>query len=104
MLSLRCTRTCWDGASAGLCLRPRLIPCHIFTNTQCTAREHPLTWRGRTAFNSDFKTEQNPEVQFYQSRVTASEKYADLLKKSILPGVNLFGIVQTRGSGSEPEN
>ncbi len=52
-----------------------------------------------TVFNSDFKTEQNPQVQFYQSRVTASEKYADLLQKSILPGVNLFGIVQTRGSG-----
>lgn len=50
-------------------------------------------------FNSEYKIEQNPQVQFYQSRVAASEKYADFLKKSIIPGVNLFGIVQTRGSG-----
>ena len=50
-------------------------------------------------FNDDYKVEQNPQVQFYQSRVIQSDKYADYLKKSITPGVNLFGIVQTRGSG-----
>ena len=50
-------------------------------------------------FNSDFKIEQNPQVQWYQSRVAASDKYADFLQKSVAPGLNLFGIVQTRGSG-----
>ena len=50
-------------------------------------------------FNNDFDVMQNPQVQFYKSRVEASEQYADYLKKSILPGVNLFGIFQSRGSG-----
>lgn len=52
-----------------------------------------------TLFNSNFDIEQNPQVQWYQQRVTASERYAGLLRKSITPGVNLFSIVQTRGSG-----
>ncbi len=50
-------------------------------------------------FNDNFKIEENPQIQFYKSRVIQSDKYADYLKKSINPGVNLFGIVQTRGSG-----
>ena len=52
-----------------------------------------------STFNNDFDVMQNPQVQFYQSRVAASDQYADYLKKSILPGVNLFGIFQSRGSG-----
>ncbi len=52
-----------------------------------------------SVFNSDFKVKENPQVEFYQSRFAASERYADLLKKSVIPGVNLFGIFQTRGSG-----
>lgn len=55
------------------------------------------------AFTDNFPIAQNPQVQFYQSRVTQSDKYADYLKKSILPGVNLFGIFQTRGSGFETD-
>lgn len=50
-------------------------------------------------FNDDYNVDQNPQVQFYKSRVIQSDKYADYLKKSILPGINLFGIFQTRGSG-----
>jgi len=53
------------------------------------------------SFTDDFNIGQNPQVKFYQSRVVQSDKYAELLKKSILPGVNLFGVVQTRGSGFE---
>ncbi len=52
-----------------------------------------------SSYTDDYKVEQNPQVQFYQSRVVQSDKYADYLKKSILPGLNLFGIFQTRGSG-----
>lgn len=50
-------------------------------------------------FNNDFDIAQNPQVQFYKSRVTASDEYADYLKKSVLPGINLFGIFQSKGSG-----
>ncbi len=54
-----------------------------------------------STFSDNFEVVENPQVQFYQSRVTQSDKYADYLQKSILPGVNLFGIFQTRGSGFE---
>jgi len=50
-------------------------------------------------YNSSWTVEQNPQVLFYKSRVEVSNSYARLLAKSILPGVNLFGIFQSRGSG-----
>ena len=50
-------------------------------------------------YNTDFAIEQNPQVKFYKTRIDQSNSYAGLLAKSILPGVNLFGIFQTRGSG-----
>ncbi|MEO5889505.1 MAG: TolC family protein [Ferruginibacter sp.] len=50
-------------------------------------------------YTTEFDVEQNPQVKFYKSRVDQSNYYADLLAKSILPGLNLFGIFQTRGSG-----
>ncbi|OQP61797.1 hypothetical protein A3860_31300 [Niastella vici] len=42
---------------------------------------------------------QNPQVKFFQSRINQSDVATAYLKRSILPGVNLFGIIQTRGSG-----
>jgi outer membrane protein TolC len=52
---------------------------------------------------AEFKTaipvEQNPQARFYQSRINESDIATAYLKKSILPGINLFGIFQTRGSG-----
>jgi outer membrane protein TolC len=50
-------------------------------------------------FSDTFDVAQNPQVKYFQSRVTQSDKYADYLQKSILPGLNLFGILQSRGSG-----
>jgi outer membrane protein TolC len=50
-------------------------------------------------YNTTFTTEQNPQVQFYKSRVDLSNSYGRLLAKSILPGLNLFGIFQSKGSG-----
>lgn len=52
-----------------------------------------------TTFNSEVAVEQNPQAKFYQTRINESNVAADYLKKSILPGVNLFGVFQTRGSG-----
>lgn len=42
---------------------------------------------------------QNPQVKYYQSRIDQSNTAVTYLKKSILPGLNLFGIYQARGSG-----
>jgi outer membrane protein TolC len=42
---------------------------------------------------------QNPQVKFFQSRINQSDVATAYLKRSILPGVNLFGVFQTRGSG-----
>jgi outer membrane protein TolC len=46
-----------------------------------------------------FAVEQNPQVKYYQSRIDQSNSYADYLSKSVIPGINLFGIFQSRGSG-----
>jgi len=46
-----------------------------------------------------FAVEQNPQVQFYQRRIDQSINTAEYIKKSIRPGLNLFGIYQGRGSG-----
>ena len=42
---------------------------------------------------------QNPQVKFYQTRINQSDVATAYLKRSVLPGLNLFGIFQTRGSG-----
>ena len=42
---------------------------------------------------------QNPQSLFYKTRVNQSADYARLLAKSILPGINLFSIFQSRASG-----
>lgn len=50
-------------------------------------------------FYTDTLPERNAQVQFYKARIEQSDKQAKWLKKSILPGLNLFSILQTRGSG-----
>lgn len=42
---------------------------------------------------------ENPQVKFFQARINQSDYATAYLKRSILPGINLFGIVQTKGSG-----
>ncbi|MBS1669616.1 MAG: TolC family protein [Bacteroidetes bacterium] len=49
-------------------------------------------------FNTSFAINNNPQVQFFKSRIdlsTSSEKY---LQKSINPGLNLFGTLQGKAS------
>lgn len=50
-------------------------------------------------YNTELSIEQNPQVKFYKSRIDQSNGYSNLLSKSIMPGINLFGIFQSRGSG-----
>jgi len=52
-----------------------------------------------TEFKTVITVEQNPQSKFYQTRINESNVAADYLKKSIRPGVNLFGIFQSRASG-----
>ena len=49
--------------------------------------------------NTDMNIGENPQVKYYQARVNQSIQQAKYLRNSILPGLNLFGIFQTRGSG-----
>jgi outer membrane protein TolC len=42
---------------------------------------------------------ENPQVKFFQARINQSDNATAYLKRSVLPGLNLFGIVQTKGSG-----
>ncbi|SJZ35461.1 TolC family protein [Sediminibacterium ginsengisoli] len=51
------------------------------------------------SFTNTGDIEQNPQVQYYASRVAQSTKQEEAIRKSILPGINLFGIFQARGSG-----
>jgi outer membrane protein TolC len=67
----------------------------------------PAAFKLDTTFTSTVPAEikttvsitQNPQVKFYQTRINQSDVATVYLKRSVLPGVNLFGIVQTRGSG-----
>jgi outer membrane protein TolC len=50
-------------------------------------------------FNTNIDVVQNPQVKYYQALIDQSNKATSYIKKSVLPGVNLFGIFQSRGSG-----
>jgi len=50
-------------------------------------------------FNTTVPLEDNPQLKFYERRINESNVATDFLKKSILPGLNLFGIFQSRASG-----
>jgi len=52
-----------------------------------------------TAFKTEVQVEQNPQAKFYQTRIEQSDVATHYLKKSVMPGINLFGVFQTRGSG-----
>lgn len=50
-------------------------------------------------FNTALALEQNPQVRYYRQRINESNLATRYLRKSIAPGINLFGIFQARGSG-----
>ncbi|HZX73699.1 MAG TPA: TolC family protein [Cyclobacteriaceae bacterium] len=55
--------------------------------------------RTPTQFDTNKDINQNPQVRFYQSRVDQGNSSVTYLKRSILPGLNFFGIYQGRASG-----
>ncbi len=50
-------------------------------------------------FNTSVSVSDNPQAKFYKKRWEWSDETASYLRKSILPGFNLFSVLQTRGSG-----
>lgn len=52
-------------------------------------------------YNTAFAVTENPQVKFYAQRIEQSNATAHFLRKSINPGLNLFGTLQGRGSGFE---
>jgi outer membrane protein TolC len=52
-----------------------------------------------STYNTTFAVANNPQVEFYKSRIDYSSTAEKYLQKSINPGVNLFGTFQGKGSG-----
>ncbi|HXB45560.1 MAG TPA: TolC family protein [Puia sp.] len=50
-------------------------------------------------YNTSFPVANNPQVQFFKSRIDQSSSTEKFLQKSINPGLNLFGTFQGKGSG-----
>lgn len=50
-------------------------------------------------YTTSFPTENNPQVKFFAQRIRQSRSLETLYRKSIYPGLNLFGTFQSRGSG-----
>ena len=50
-------------------------------------------------YNTVASITDNPQARFYERRIIQSNAVAKYIKKSINPGLNLFGAFQTRGSG-----
>ena len=50
-------------------------------------------------YNTSFAVAENPQVKFYEDRILQSTVLEKYLRRSINPGLNLFGTFQSRGSG-----
>jgi len=50
-------------------------------------------------FNTSFAVADNPQVKFFEKRVQQSNVVEKTIKKSINPGLSVFGAFQSRGSG-----
>lgn len=48
---------------------------------------------------TDRDISQNPQLQFYHARFEQATRLTDVIKKSVLPGLTLFGVYQARASG-----
>lgn len=50
-------------------------------------------------FETNASIADNPQSKFYAARINQAQRAATVARRSILPGVTLFGIYQARGSG-----
>lgn len=58
-----------------------------------------LLARVPTVFETSSAVEENPQLKFYQARIDQAGSAARVARKSMMPGITLFGIYQARGSG-----
>jgi outer membrane protein TolC len=42
---------------------------------------------------------ENPQLKFYHARIAQASQLSDVIRKSVLPGLTLFGVYQARASG-----
>ncbi len=72
-----------------------------FLNTSPASLQLDTSFFGRTptAYSTVFPVTDNPQAKFYATRILQSNATARYIKKSIYPGLNLFGAFQSRGSG-----
>ncbi len=75
-----------------LCQLINIVPAVLILDTNYFANQ-PLD------YNTNFAVVNNPQVQFYKSRIDYSSTAEKYLQKSINPGLNLFGTFQGKGSG-----
>jgi outer membrane protein TolC len=78
--------------SAQLCQLLNITPVILYLDTAYFIKQP-------AAFNTSVEVNNNPQVQFYKSRIDYSATTEKYLQKSINPGLNLFGTLQGRGSG-----
>ena len=58
-----------------------------------------LFYRTPAMLTTSTTVQQNPQLLFYHARIEYANQLTKTTKKSILPGVTLFGVYQARGSG-----
>lgn len=50
-------------------------------------------------YNTSFTVKNNPQAKYYENRILQSNAFEKYIRRSINPGLNLFGTFQGRGSG-----
>ncbi|KLT67143.1 transporter [Pedobacter sp. BMA] len=70
-------------------------PSEIITDTTLVTRI-PASL---ATLNSTSESINHPTRQFFQSRISLSEQQERFFKKEFMPTINLFGVLQSRGSG-----
>jgi outer membrane protein len=75
-----------------LCQLINIVPDVLFLDSSYFAN-------APSAYNTSFPVANNPQVQFFKSRIDQSSSTEKYLQKSINPGLNLFGTFQGKASG-----
>lgn len=69
------------------------------TTNQTFALDTTFLQKIPSLFQTSLELAQNPQVRFYQARIDQARSAERVAQRSIMPGLNLFGIYQARASG-----
>ncbi len=69
------------------------------TTSQSFVLDTTLLEKVPSSFQTSIELAQNPQVRFYQARIDQAKSAERAAQRSIMPGLNLFGIYQARASG-----